>query len=406
MEGKLGASDRGQKGDWMAYVQDRNRVRTCRPAAVLVPADAWVGEVSSDQHWGGSPAIGCNALRCHECDGAVQQRPDVCIGDEVAPQALAAVPAGDWGTVTGVRVEPRSSRMYACSCRILEIHADTPVDTERSHFEFKPITWVCTGHPARDLPLQLPGGPLLRDAGDARVAVAWLLGEGGEAWTPKAMRSDRAFALNRVLRSLWNHVEVAEALARAAAEHVVDADSAVQSRALRFFSDSPDFPGNERVLNLLQAEPRVFDRADPFGSAELGSENLIHVAARVLLRRILWPVQRGQPLDPDLIAMARSIALATPLAARTLLHAFWDHDRPWLFDHADQLVAGHLPLAAKLFMLPKRGDVAETLRWAKRLAPIRGVQGDREFWRLVQKYLPKAEVASLKRQFQANAEAP
>ena len=214
--------------------------RCCSPAAMLVPADGWIGEAPCEQHWGGEPPTGCNHLRCPDCGSAVRNQPGCRVTGDVDAARLAATDPDAWAQLPGIDSAHGGGRLYACACRMAHIRIEMPVDSERMEYEFHPLPWYCAGHAPGGLPVVLPAGPTLSGVADVGPFVAYLLGPGAETWAPVEMRSDTAFAVNRFVRSLWAHVDVARALARAVADHLDSADLTVRSRALGFFGQSPE----------------------------------------------------------------------------------------------------------------------------------------------------------------------
>ena len=376
-------------------------VRACAPAALLVPADGWIGTLPSDQCWGTQVAIGCNRLRCTACGQAVVQRTGCRIRGDVEPAQLAARDPAQWGDVAGVKIASSSARVYTCACRTLAIQIATPVDSDRSDYEYNPIPWICTGHPPLQLPVALPcgapaaGGAILTGPADAPASAAFLLGPGAAASTPPEMERNLAFGVERLVRGLWAHVDTAEALSRAVAGLVDAGDARTAARALTFFAQSPDFPGHARILDLLRERPGVFQVADPF---EREARGLMTLAARVLVRRVLWPAEKGKAFEPADLHLCRSLAVAVPDAAPTLIYALFDHDRAWLSEHLDVLLAANPDLAGTVLYLWGQRERDALPDLARRVVAIAAVRAQEGYTQMLRDHLPASLAAELARQ--------
>ena len=362
-------------------------LRQCSPAAILVPATGWVGTLPSDMYWGTSSAIGCNALRCMICDTPVRNAPGVRPGRELEVKELVGLAPEKWVDLPSVRTRGAgATRLYACGCRIIDVDIVTSVKTDPSASDYEPTVWRCTGHPGLELPVELPGGACLRGLDDVEAAAAFLLGPGAEVDLPPEMRRELAFAAERVVRGLWTHVDVAAALARAIAAHAGDADPKVAARALWFFLEAPDFPGSERILELLEARPEAFAVADPFDREEGG---LLALATRVLLRRLLWATDAVRAGEPNLLALAKRLVEQTPETLTTLVYALFSLDRPWLADHVEGLLAKAPDAASKVLYLYGERDRDALPAIARRIATVPAVHGRAGFSQMMTSLLPK-----------------
>ncbi|MBI2565916.1 MAG: hypothetical protein HYV63_02635 [Candidatus Schekmanbacteria bacterium] len=246
------------------------------------------------QHPAVYAGIGCNRLRCRQCESWVRQQPlVVCEGD--ARNHLAELYAAeDWGTLPYMkRTTPgrTSDRLYVCRCTAwLETVGHSMEDPDFDPLTDPVLPWRCAGHPAPALPVEL-NGLQIGSCTDLRDVVRRI----ADGWAPIDLQNGEREGPAVWLVWLYAYLlglPEADRLSEAAAELLQETDPRLRGVVLFLFESVPGAAGIERVIQFAEeAAPDEVVRGYPVPEATAPH------CRRVLDVLIARVIQRFEP-DP------------------------------------------------------------------------------------------------------------
>lgn len=192
------------------------------------------------------PAVGCNQLRCKDCDARVRVLPGLSLDTGVQPDADALHGAQDPQSVPGLTRE-HCANLYLCRCRL---HVERSTQSLESIDDRRMLTlpWACAGHPHATWPLELDGDLIELDS-DLHASVRALLLAQLPRQPHPAIATLPGFQAVRVYRLLYT-ASMTAALATAVSMQLTAADPRLRKAALGFYRLLPQAPGAQQVLAL------------------------------------------------------------------------------------------------------------------------------------------------------------
>ena len=303
------------------------KLNRCKNGGYCVSADEWLPTEPFDFDWVQlKPIVGCNRLRCGQCDVEVRS----LLGVELGPglqateaEVYALVAAGD-----ASRFLPSPTcRIYACRHFNTVAKSFFRAEPENDHAPFTP--WGCGGHPVLSLPAVLEGISIDEDSDWTELARRSFAGTLGVSLHPSVDR-ESGFWLQRLCRLVGQ--PVAQEIARAAAALVLDPDPRVRLGSIVFFRLGWNAPGAELLAPALRDHPELFtDVLVPPDPITLERQLLDMLSYRIA-NHLNDPVA----IEQMRAALSRRFA---PLGMQQSLYSMAEVDQKWLLANGDQIVA-------------------------------------------------------------------
>lgn len=299
----------------------------CKNGGYCVSAAEWLPVEPFDFDWVQlTPIVGCNRLRCGQCNVEVRS----LVGFELGPnlkatedEVYALVAAGD-----GSRFAPSPhSRLYACRHFNTVANSFFRAEPDNDYAPFTP--WGCAGHPKLSLPAVLEGVAIDEKSDFTELARRSFAGTLGVSLHPSVDR-EPGFWLQRLCRLVG--MPVAEKIAHAAASLVLDPDPRVRLGVIGFFRLGWNAPGAERLAPALRDHPELFaDVLVPPDPITLERQLL-----DVLSYRLANHLNDQVAIEEMRAALSRRFA---PLGMEQSLYSVAEVDQKWLLANGDQIVA-------------------------------------------------------------------
>ena len=301
----------------------------CQYSGTLVDATHTLPADPSDYGIAWLPVVGCTRLRCAHCHQLVRTVTGVRFVNENAKVDLAELFALEDLAASPLLKKAGQGRLYLCRCRRhLENDKRAVDDPEDRSTGQANVPWACEGHPPLTLPADVDGRQLT-GASDAAAAVVAAL---GGTFPPGARKADqrRAYWPARLYLRVADD-PVKEAIARAVAERMSDADPAVRSRAIQFFVSAEHPLGAARALELLLGDRALFAGVPDAHTGIRGDKTLEESLWRVAGPLIAAPGRARE--------LARAEALAPRRGSGALYDALAAGDGEWLRANRDAVQA-------------------------------------------------------------------
>lgn len=296
-------------------------LRYCAGRGSLVPLQQWLPAQPFDYDWGRTnPQIGCNHIQCSGCG-----------------QSVKATPATEY------------SRRYQCGCTEYVASDVTSLGQPDGYSGLSalenppPSFWACAGHPALPVPTDLDG---VRVSPERFVEVA-RAGFASPPFVPPGTVGHSIW----VSRLYWIlPASQRAALGEAVATLMKDQDPVVAVRAMRFFTEQPDAPGNERLSTVARDQgARLATIADPDHPRFTIEDELLTALESRAFRRD----SAGQLAD----AIAHDVMRRAVLAGKNpndVIFTFGRLELDWLAAHAVEIVASSSALLDPVVWILKK----------------------------------------------------
>lgn len=296
-------------------------VRHCAGRGNLVGMQQWLPVQPFDYDWGRTnPLIGCNRLRCSSCN-----------------QPVNVAPATEY------------ARRYKCGCteymanNVTSLRQDDGYRGLSALDDPPPATWGCGGHPALPVPTELDG---VRVSPERFVDVA-RAGFASPPFVPPGTVGHSIW----VSRLYWILPSSQRAaLGKAVATLLQDQDPVVVVRAMRFFTEQPDAPGNERLSAIARDHgARLATIANPDNPRSTVENELLMALESRAFRRD----SAGQLEDPIAHEVMRRAVLAGK-NPNDVLFTFGRLELDWLAAHAVEIVTSSSALLDPVMWILKK----------------------------------------------------
>ncbi len=282
-----------------------------------------------------SPRVGCNNLRCSQCDSQVRQQPGCFLRDGKRSEEVWSTP--DWSTLDFLDRRGFSQyRLYVCRCSHVNRQSDYALDTE-DRGPGPGSTWSCQGHPQ---PSPVPDDSIAALAASfAHDLASWRVEDGGSP-------IDRANRLHGQFQTDPLAIRVGQAMATL----LMHDEAFVRGGAIAFFHGRGVVPGYDSLISAAAGSRELFRdhvEASPCPAGPTLEHRL--VLALTTLLPYTFPKRRQvlQILERDMLRPGWASPLLRPMLA---------HHGSWVRGEAAPIIAAN-PDAA--------GDLFGHLQWGK-----------------------------------------
>ncbi|MBI2566944.1 MAG: hypothetical protein HYV63_07945 [Candidatus Schekmanbacteria bacterium] len=309
------------------------RLNKCGYGGLLVDATLPVPADPEEYFAEGSPATGCNRLRCHSCGTSVRQGAGFYPRQDAANHLSDLVASPHWRSLPYLEYSAGSEfRLYVCRCELwvtrkawyrLEDRDPDPITDPK-------LPWRCEGHPPSQLPLTLNGVTVRSQEDLLGVIRRRLLA--GPTLGPEASANGAGVWLASLYARLAGGPAEGD-VSRAVAACLSDPEPRVRAWAVSFFRSFPRAEGGERIQDLLKGDRSLFRGvADPTTLNSTLEASLLFALAKRLGTRDA----QGRPRALELAR--REALVGSGVGDKPLFYPLALHDTEWLAANAAQII--------------------------------------------------------------------